>query len=518
MWQLLNSLVISEGPETQQALELIMANNLEGVTLRFSTHGLKALDEVARKPDLVFVENDGNLSDAAVAWVIARFPHKTYVVLDDAPDTSRARFTRAGADAVMSLTDLRSNLGRHLLEKLLAFKDLAAAERELARHRRVLEALLALRTEEARAASERADAVLSASPDALIAMDEEGYLTFMSRHYLAAYPESAARLRRGMHILDAFRLVSREMGMAEDDPRFAEMAAWWQRPKGPKEFRMDNGIWLRLQPRRVPETNEIVIATTNITNYKRQQALLAEQSSQLALSLAKEKGVVEQQKTFISMVSHEFRTPLTIIDGNAQIIQKRGDSIGQEALEKRAATIRTGVDRLVRLIETILSAHMLESGRLSTEPAPCALDALVREVCAEQQEISPEHEIVVDLRGLPETMTLDARLMRQVFSNLLSNAVKYSPGGEEVEVRGFCAGEEVIVEVKDNGVGIPEAEQAQIFERYYRASTSSGVPGSGIGLSLVRQFVDLHDGTVALRSKVGIGTVITVSLPRGSGG
>ncbi|MBI1216862.1 MAG: hypothetical protein GC185_13750 [Alphaproteobacteria bacterium] len=518
MSQVLNSLVISRGRETLHTLEEIMSNNIEGHILSFSGHDVDELAAVDREPDLIFIENRDGLGESDIAAVLAAFPHKTYVVLDDTPDKTRDRFIGAGADEVMSLSDLQSNIARHLLGKLLAFKDLAEAEKELEEHRRHLEQLVARRTREAEEANLRADTVLAASPDALIAIDEKGCISFLSRHYYTAYPKSAPKLERGMHIRDAVRLVMEEMGMDESDPRHAEMLEWWQRPKGTKEFRMDNGVWLRMQPRRMTETNDTVISTTNITNYKRQQALLADQSAKLAMSLAKEKDVVEQQKTFISMVSHEFRTPLTIIDGNAQIIQKRGDTIGKEALEKRAGVIRSAVERLVRLIETILSAHMMESGKLSVSPEPCDLAALIREVCAEMQEISPEHEIVTELRGLPESMMLDAKIMRQMLSNLLSNAVKYSPGGRKVEVRGFCEGDRVLVEVKDNGVGIPEKDLEHIFERYYRASTSSGIPGSGLGLSLVRQFVDLHGGTVGLRSKVGVGTVITVSLPRGSGG
>jgi signal transduction histidine kinase len=513
MSQVLNSLVISRGREALHTLEEIMQNNIAGHILSFSAHEIDGLDAVDREPDLIFIENHAGLGESDIAAVLSAFPYKTYVVLDDTPEETRAGFVAAGADEVMSLADLQSDIGKHLLQKLLAFKDLAAAERELTQHREHLQKLVEQRTKEAEAANQRADAVLTASPDALIALDENGCISFISRHYYTAYPLSAKMLARGVHILDAFKLVSHEIGLAETDPRYADMLEWWRKPKGAKEFKTDNGVWLRLQPRRIPETDGIVISTTNITNYKRQQALLAAQSEELAQALAKEKSVVEQQKTFISMVSHEFRTPLTIIDGNAQIIERRGDTIGKAMLDKRAGTIRAAVDRLVRLIETILSAHTLESGRLTPEPEPCDLSALIREVCAEQQDVSPEHGITLNLRGLPATMTLDKKMIRQALANLLSNAVKYSPEGKRVTVSGFCENGNLVIEVKDNGVGIPEKELPQIFDRYYRASTSAGVPGSGLGLSLVRQLVALHHGTVDLRSKVGIGTVIAVSLP-----
>jgi signal transduction histidine kinase len=270
---------------------------------------------------------------------------------------------------------------------------------------------------------------------------------------------------------------------------------------------------VRVQARRMQETNGIVISTTNITDYKRQQALLAAQQAELETALAREKSIVEQQKTFVSMVSHEFRTPLTVIDGNAQIIHSRGDTIGKEALQKRATTIRAGVDRLVRLIDTILSSHALDVGKLVVEPTDCDLMKIIRDVCADQQDISPNHRMRIDIRGIPPVMKLDGKIIRHMLSNLVSNAVKYSPRANAVEVMAFREGRDVIIEVQDHGVGIPESEIKEVFSKYFRASTSAGIPGSGLGLTLVQQFVKMHGGTVNLRSKVGIGTVVTVSLP-----
>ena len=167
----------------------------------------------------------------------------------------------------------------------------------------------------------------------------------------------------------------------------------------------------------------------------------------------------------------------------------------------------------MRLIETLLSAHMLESGKLNVELAPCDLAHLIRESCEDHQDISPDHDIRLRMNNLPPRMMLDEKVVRQMMANLLSNAVKYSPDNPLVEVSAFREGERVIIEVTDHGVGIPEEEQPRIFGKYFRASTSGGIPGSGLGLSLVKQFVELHNGDIELRSKVGVGTALTVSLP-----
>jgi PAS domain S-box-containing protein len=600
----------------------------------------KNLGDVDRDPDIIFIESPEALAPAQVAMLTARFPKKTYVALAEASEEERAAYLAQGLDEVMSLAELDSSVGRHLFDKLLALKALAAAEMrieqseerfrgiiehsldiimlldedgtivytspafgrqlgyeswevlgqpfwdllhkedraqvesslkilmsawandgmafeyrflrkdgewrsfetvatnllrtdpvralvlnsrdvtrqkqteiELEKYRLHLEELVVSRTREAEEANRRADWVIAASPDALIALDDEGRITFISEHYKTIYPASIHALAAGKHILEVWDMVARESGMSPDDEVYKGMAEWFARPHGAKEFRRHNGSWVRLHVRKRPGEPGIVISTTDISGYKRQQALLAAQSAELKSSLEKEKELAEQQRTFISMVSHEFRTPLTIIDGNAQIIGKRGDTLGREMLEKRTGTIRAAVDRLVRLIETVLSAHMMEMGRLNAEPAPCNLEKLVRDVCSDQQDVSPEHKIKVSIQNLPPVMVFDEKLIRQTVTNLVSNAVKYSPQSRRIEVEAAADAKEAVIRVRDYGVGIPEAEMPRMFQKYYRASTSGGIPGSGLGLSLVKQFVELHNGTIGLESRVGEGTVVTVKLP-----
>lgn len=243
------------------------------------------------------------------------------------------------------------------------------------------------------------------------------------------------------------------------------------------------------------------------------EELVAQRTSALTEALEKEKQAAQQQMTFISMVSHEFRTPLTIIDGNAQIIQKRGSTLEPDVLARRASTIRAAVDRLVTLIETILSANTLESGRLEMTRSACDLISIIRDVCLERLGVSPNHKIKVDVqKGLPRMM-LDCKMIHQIMVNLVSNAIKYSPNGGVVEVKAYQEGDMVVVHVTDNGVGIPESELPKIFSRYFRASTSGGIPGTGLGLSLVKQFVELHNGMIGIDSAAGAGTTITVKLP-----
>lgn len=393
-----------------------------------------------------------------------------------------------------------------------------AAEAELEEYREHLETLVGRRTRELVEVQARANTVIDASPDALLAMDNDGQILFISQHYKESYPKSAGWLVPGRNAMEAFARVANEIGIMADDPRYKVMLDWWANPAGTTEFQMNNGTWLRLRARKMQDGRGTVVSTTNITDLKRQQALLAEQSAELEAALQTERGIVEQQKTFVSMVSHEFRTPLTIIDGNAQIIQNRADRLEPAALERRATTIRGAVDRLVRLIESILSAHMMDSGRLSVTPADCDLSLILQAAIADQQDITPGHKIVSDFDNLPPAMQLDAAVIRQVMTNLLSNAVKYSPGCDRVEVRAACAGPEVLITVRDWGVGIPAKELPKISTKYFRASTSGGIPGTGLGLNLVRQFVELHGGQMSIDSAEGAGTTVSLRLPLQAGG
>lgn len=268
----------------------------------------------------------------------------------------------------------------------------------------------------------------------------------------------------------------------------------------------------------------VVFNSRDVTDHKESEAelekyrshledLVEKRTRELTTALEMERMIVEQQKIFVSMVSHEFRTPLTIIDGNAQIIQRRGPSLKPEMLQQRAGTIRAAADRLVRLIETILSTHILESGQLAVTLALCDLGGIIRRVCDERLELAPSHDIKIDIqKDLPPLM-MDEKIIHQMMVNLVSNAVKYSPRHPLVEVKAYREGRAAIIKVTDQGVGIPAGELPKIFTRYFRASTSSGIPGFGMGLSLVKQFAEMHGGKVGIQSQAGAGTTVTVWLP-----
>ncbi|MEZ5936141.1 MAG: HAMP domain-containing sensor histidine kinase [Alphaproteobacteria bacterium] len=237
------------------------------------------------------------------------------------------------------------------------------------------------------------------------------------------------------------------------------------------------------------------------------------EAEKLELSLRKEQEKMQLQRKFVAMVSHEFRTPLAVIDGQAQGILRRLDSISPEKLSSRMAKVKANVERLIGLMESMLSSSRLEAGTINFASEQHDLRELVADVCAHQAEISASHDIAVDIEALPRGYVGDPRLLRQVISNLLSNAVKYSPDARKVEVTGVQDGAGYRIDVRDYGLGIPEDELPKLTSQFFRASTSTGIAGTGIGLHLVKAFIDMHGGSLTVISTVGEGSTFSIHLP-----
>jgi len=236
-------------------------------------------------------------------------------------------------------------------------------------------------------------------------------------------------------------------------------------------------------------------------------------AERLNQALAKEKALNEQQKHFIAVASHEFRTPLSIIDSSVQRLLRRKDDMSPEYIESRARKIRSAIKTMTNLMESTLSAARVDAGKFQLRIHDCDLRSILLEACARQAELDGKHGITCDLDGLPARIKADGTALEHIFTNLLSNAVKYSPDGPEIAVRGWTEGEDILVSVRDRGIGIDESEIPKLFSRFFRASTSSGIPGTGIGLNFTKNLVALHGGSIDVKSTRGEGSTFTVRLP-----
>jgi signal transduction histidine kinase len=247
----------------------------------------------------------------------------------------------------------------------------------------------------------------------------------------------------------------------------------------------------------------------------RSQRVLAQQASMLEEKLAQEQRLALLQRNFVSMASHEFRTPLTIIDGHAQRLIKLKDRMSTDEINERAGKVRGAVLRITHLIDNLLNTSRLFDGGAGLYFRPEEIDvaALLHEVSQLHREIAPGSQIVERFGTVPLQMTGDSKLLFQVFSNLVSNAIKYSPSGGRVQINAGIEAEQVVVAIEDRGIGIPAKDLDQLFERYHRGSNVSGIVGTGVGLYLVKMVVDLHGGSIAVKSKEGEGARFTVRLP-----
>lgn len=259
-----------------------------------------------------------------------------------------------------------------------------------------------------------------------------------------------------------------------------------------------------------------VVFRNNAIDLMRSQRVLGEQASMLEEKLAHEQQLALLQRNFVSMASHEFRTPLTIIDGHAQRLIKLRDRMPTGDIMERAGKIRAAVLRMTYLIDNLLnSSHLIDgSAEHYFRPTEIDLAVLLHEVCQLHREMAPSRQIVERFGGAPLSMVGDPKLLFQVFSNLLSNAIKYSPTGEAIDVSAGIELGQVVVVVEDRGIGIPAKDLDRLFERYHRGSNVSGIVGTGVGLSVVKMMLDLHGGRVVVQSNEGEGARFTVVLPR----
>jgi two-component system, OmpR family, sensor kinase len=257
-----------------------------------------------------------------------------------------------------------------------------------------------------------------------------------------------------------------------------------------------------------------VVFRNNAIELMRSQRVLARQAALLEEQLAQEQRLALAQRNFVSMASHEFRTPMTIIDGHARRLIKMKNSMMPAEIDERAGKIRAAVLRLTHLIDNLLnSERLIDGGAQIFHPAEMDMAALLREVCQLHREMVPGARIAERFAATSMPMVGDAKLLFQVFSNLLSNAVKYSPGGGTIDVEAEIVADDVVVTIADRGLGIPAGDLERLFERYHRGGNVSGIVGTGVGLYLVKMAVDLHGGGVEVKSKEGEGSRFTIRLP-----
>jgi two-component system, OmpR family, sensor kinase len=259
----------------------------------------------------------------------------------------------------------------------------------------------------------------------------------------------------------------------------------------------------------------VVVFRANAIELMQSQRGLAQQAAMLEEKLTHEQSVTQMQRNFVSMITHEFRTPLTQIDAQAQRLTNLKDRLLPAEISDRTRRIRTAVTRIVRMIDHLVDTTRLmdDDAGLFFHPAPMDLATVLRDVCRVQLEISPAVQILEDFTVEALPMRGDPKLLFQAFSNLVANAVKYSPGRAKVVLQARQNNRQITVTIEDSGIGIPANDREHIFSRYYRGSNVSGFVGTGIGLFLVATVIRLHAGGISVESNEGKGARFIITLP-----
>jgi PAS domain S-box-containing protein len=355
--------------------------------------------------------------------------------------------------------------------------------------------------------------LLRSMSDAVIATDDEGVITFMNpaAETLTEWQEDEAL---GQAVTTVLPLIDEVTGTPIENP-IAKVL------KSQQVAYLDHFTALVTKTgTRIPigdsasplkrPSGEIVGAVMVFWNMsdRRQTELLSQ-------ALEKEQQLNQLKSQFVSTVSHEFRNPLAIIRTATELLgirQNLTDTQKHTYLQR----IKTSVRSMNQLMEDVLFMGQAEADRLTCQPAPIHLEQFCQDLAEEFSMFGgSSHTIVFTSQGESQHAWMDEKLLRYILSNLLSNAIKYSPTNTPVQLtlKIDSAQQAATFLVQDQGIGIPEADQTQLFESFFRASNTASIQGTGLGLAIVKRCVEAHSGQITLTSQVGIGTTVRVTLP-----
>jgi PAS domain S-box-containing protein len=234
----------------------------------------------------------------------------------------------------------------------------------------------------------------------------------------------------------------------------------------------------------------------------------------LEQSLEKEKELSEMQSRFISTTSHEFRTPLTAILSSTELLQRYGKKWSEDKQKDHFNRIIKSVEYLTKLLDDVLTISRTETGKINFKPETVELFQLISECEKDNKSLLTEkHEFRLNYNLEEKEFQLDRKLMRFIINNLLSNAIKYSPAGGKIRMTINQDQEQLIIEISDEGIGIPQEEVDKIFDSFYRSKNTGTIEGTGLGLAIVKRAIDIHNGEIIVSSELNKGTTFNIKIP-----
>ena len=263
------------------------------------------------------------------------------------------------------------------------------------------------------------------------------------------------------------------------------------------------------------EVRSVVFQDTQVMAIVRDVTKRKQAEEDIRQAIEREKKLSELKSRFVTMASHEFRTPLTSIMSSSELLEHYSSKWTEAKKLTHLHRIQNSVKHMTSLLNDVLLLGKADAGKLKLEPTQINLSEFCGELVEEIQLTSETHQIMFQVQHCHEELSvcMDQKLLRHIVSNLLSNAIKYSPDSDRVIFDLICQSRQAIFKVQDFGIGIPVKEQDRLFDSFHRADNVGSIPGTGLGLPIVKRSVDLHGGTIAIESQVGTGTTFTVTLP-----
>lgn len=265
---------------------------------------------------------------------------------------------------------------------------------------------------------------------------------------------------------------------------------------------LNMGLQSQIQERKLAE-NEL----------KKSLQELRKAEKEILKALDRERELSELKSRFVSMASHEFRTPLTTIASSANLIKKYPEADQQPNREKHADRIVNSVRNLTTILNDFLSLEKLESGAVKLHLTEIQLNDLVQEIVQEINMVLKKGQHIVCACDGAGSIRTDANLLKNLLINLLSNASKYSGEGARIDVRCAPTTTGLQIDVQDYGIGIPKHEQKHLFDRFFRAANVTNIQGTGLGLNIVKKYLDLLKGQITFESEEGKGTTFSINIP-----
>jgi len=242
---------------------------------------------------------------------------------------------------------------------------------------------------------------------------------------------------------------------------------------------------------------------------------LRNSQNDLELALKKEKQLNELKSRFVSLASHEFRTPLSTILSSASLIAKYTKEVQQDKRIKHISRIKSSVQNLTHILNDFLSVEKLDEGLIKSNPTLFDLNEFATQLVEDMNpETQPGQEISYQFKGESTLVYADHILLTNILINLLSNAIKYSKPHTQIDLKISAYEEHIDIRVADKGIGIPDSEQVHLFQRFFRARNATNIKGTGLGLSIVKRYIELMDGNISFESQENVGTTFIIHLPQ----